>query len=67
MPLKDRRRYALADYAVEHRSDGWYFGRQLGPREKYLGPYASVASVTLMIAKHLKKEVERRDIHHPAD
>ena len=58
---KDRRRYALADYTVECRRDGWYFGRQFHPPRGYFGPYASIASVTLMIAKQLRKEVERRD------
>jgi len=55
------RRYALADYTVERRAEGWYFGRQLHSPKSYLGPYASITSVTLMIAKQLRKEVERRD------
>ena len=55
------RRYALADYTVERRAKGWYFGRQFHPPKGYAGPYASIASVTLMIARQLRKEVERRD------
>jgi hypothetical protein len=27
----------------------------------YLGPYSSMASVTLMITRHLKRELEKRD------
>ena len=55
------RRYALSDYTVERRPKGWYFGRQYHRPRNYLGPYASIASVTLMIARQLRKEVERRD------
>lgn len=53
--------YALADYTVECRARGWYFGRPHQPRSEFKGPYRSVASVTLMIARRLRKEVERRD------
>ena len=56
----DRRRYVLADYTVEQRQDGWYFGGHFDPPKTYRGPYASTASVTLMIARQLKQEVERR-------
>lgn len=55
------RRYALADFTVERRARGWYFGRQFHPPKSYAGPYASIASVTLMIARQLRREVERRD------
>jgi hypothetical protein len=61
----DKRRYVLADYTVERRSKGWYFGRPHNPPKTYLGPYVSLSSVTLMIARQLKKEVERRDVRHP--
>jgi hypothetical protein len=60
MPRADRRRYALADYSVELRDGGWYFGRQLDPVGQYRGPYGSTASVTLTIARYLKREIERR-------
>ena len=56
-----RRKYALSDFSVELRARGWYFGRQYDPANKYRGPYASIASVTLMIARQLRCEVERRD------
>jgi len=56
-----RRIYALADFSVEWRGKGWYFGRQYQAKAEFKGPYSSVASVTLMIARQLRKEVERRD------
>lgn len=57
-----KRKYALADYSVEYRPGrGWFFGRQLEKPSDYKGPYCSIASVTLMIARKLRKEVERRD------
>lgn len=61
MPPNDARRYILMDYTVEKRHRGWYFGRPYQPPKSYVGPYASVSSVTLMIARQLKREVERRD------
>jgi hypothetical protein len=56
-----RRKYALADFSVELRPRGWYFGRQYDPPSTFRGPYKSIASVTLMIARQLRREVERRD------
>ena len=56
-----RRKYALADFSVELRPKGWYFGRQYDPPGRYRGPYNSIASVTLMSARQLRREVERRD------
>jgi hypothetical protein len=46
-----KRKYALADFSVELRARGWYFGRPYDPANKYRGPYNSIASVTLMIAR----------------
>ena len=57
-----KRKYALADYSVEYRpGKGWFFGRQLEKSHHFKGPYKSVSSVTLMIARALRKEIERRD------
>ena len=57
-----RRKYALADFSVEYRAGkGWFYGRQLDKASDYKGPYKSPASVTLMIARSLRKEIERRD------
>lgn len=61
MQVDPPRRFALSDYTVERRKTGWYFGRQFHPPKSYAGPYASIASVTLMIARQLRREVERRD------
>ena len=66
MSRRDRHKYALADYTVELRDKGWYFGRPYGTsRGDYRGPYASTASVTLTIARQHKRENERR--HRPAN
>src|SRR4051812_49106858 len=58
-----RRVYMLDIFTVERRAKGWFFCRTAQDREQaaWHGPYASVASVTLMIARQLRKEVERRD------
>ena len=64
-----RRVYMLAEYTVEHRKDGWYFGRsaRFGEREELRGPYSSISSVTLVIARHLKREIAKRDAPHAAE
>jgi hypothetical protein len=63
MPETGKRVYALADYTVECKANGWYFARaaRFGERHEMKGPYASVASLTLMIARELKREISRRD------
>lgn len=63
-----KRKYALSDFSVEYRAGkGWYYGSQLAPKSDYKGPYSSIASVTLMIARNLRKEVERRDAPYNLD
>jgi hypothetical protein len=64
-----RRVYVLAEYTVEHRSDGWYFGRtsRYGDKDERKGPYGSVASVTLVIARQLKREIAKRNAAHAAE
>ena len=61
-----KRIYALADYTVEGRGDKWYFWRtaRFGDKEERKGPYSSLASVTLMIARQLKREITKRDGVH---
>lgn len=63
-----KRVYKLAEYTVECKKDGWYFGRsaRYGDKEDMKGPYASVSSVTLVIARELKREVMKRDAPHAA-
>lgn len=56
-----KRTYALAPFTVERRQRGWYYGRHSDEKSAYKGPYSSIASVTLMIARQLRKETERRD------
>lgn len=62
MQPHEQHRFVLTDYTVERRPRGWYFGRPYERPNAYLGPYVSIASVTLMIARQLRKEVERRAI-----
>jgi hypothetical protein len=69
MLVNGKRVYALAEYTVEHRNDGWYFGRtsRYGDKGEREGPYASIASVTLVIARQLKREIAKRDAAHAAE
>jgi hypothetical protein len=57
-----KRIYALADYTVECRPNGWYYARtcRFGERAEMKGPYSSIASVTLMVARELNKEITKR-------
>ena len=61
-----KRRYALADYSVENNGGKWFFWRtaRFGDKEERKGPYGSMASVTLMIARELKRELVRREKAH---
>jgi hypothetical protein len=54
----------LADYTVECRGGGWYYTRSshFSDKQKTRGPYSSMASVTLMIARELKREINKRDL-----
>lgn len=58
----DRYVYALADWTVEKRENGWYFSRTSNRhrRDEWKGPYRSESSVTLMIARELRKEIAQR-------
>lgn len=69
MPANGKRVYALAEYTVEHRTDGWYFGRtsRHGVKEERKGPYCSIASVTLVIARQMKREIAKRDAPHATE
>ena len=63
MQANAKRVYALAEYTVERRGTVWYFARasRFGDRQGTRGPYSSMASVTLMIARELKREIIKRD------
>ena len=61
-----RRTYQLADYTVEGKADKWFFWKtaRYGDKEERRGPYSSIASVSLMVARELKKEIAKRDSVH---
>jgi hypothetical protein len=61
-----KRTYALADFTVEGKAGKWYFWKtaRYGDKEERRGPYSSIASVTLMIARQLKKDITKRDAAH---
>lgn len=50
-----KRTYALGDFTVEGPADKWFYWRtaRYGDKEERRGPYSSIASVTLMIAREL--------------
>jgi hypothetical protein len=51
-------------FTVELRSKGWHYWRTYGDKEDIKGPYSSMSSVTLMIARELKRELSKRDAAH---
>jgi hypothetical protein len=54
--------YALTDWTVEKRAGGWYFSRSRSRHSKngWRGPYRSEASVAMMIARELRREIVER-------
>ena len=42
-------------------SRGWFYWPTYGEKGDAKGPYTSMASVTLMIARELKREITKRD------
>jgi hypothetical protein len=64
-----KRVYKLAEFTVERRPKGWYFTRtaRFSDKPEWRGPYSSMASVSLMIARQLKKEIEKRDAPYNLD
>ena len=59
-----KRLYALGTFTVELRPKGWHYWPTYGDKAEAKGPYSSMASVTLMIARELKKEIRKRDAPH---
>lgn len=55
-----KRTYALAGFTVEKRPKGWFF-RKTYADDDWRGPYSSPTSVSLMIARQLKREITKRD------
>ena len=64
MLANTKRVYALAEFTVELRPKGWFFWRTYGDKNDARGPYSSIASVTLMIARQLRREIGKRDAVH---
>ena len=56
-----KRLYQLGTFTVELRAKGWFFWPSYGDKSDAKGPYSSMSSVTLMIARQLKREIKRRD------
>lgn len=60
----DRPVYALRNWSVKKRAKGWYISPTTttysGEKSDWRGPYSSVASAALMIARELSKEVVKR-------
>jgi hypothetical protein len=58
--------YALDMWTVEKRPNGWYFSKSAyhGDKHNWRGPYSSEMSVTLMIARELLKEINKRYVPH---
>ena len=64
MLANTKRVYALAGFTVELRKGGWFYWSTYGEKNEAKGPYGSMASVTLMIARELKREITKRDGPH---
>jgi hypothetical protein len=62
MLANTRHIYALDMWSVEKRLSGWYFSKSAyhGDGHDWRGPYSSEFSVTLMIARELRKEIKKR-------
>jgi hypothetical protein len=61
-----RRTYALDMFTVENRGGKWFYSRSAyhGDKHEWKGPYSSMVSVTLMIARQLKREITNREDRH---
>ena len=57
--------YALTGWTVEKREKGWYFARSANRHSngEWQGPYRSEASVAMMIARQLQREIALRYQH----
>jgi hypothetical protein len=61
-PLK--RVYTLQTFTVELRDKGWFFWLTYGNKSEAKGPYKSISSLSLMMARDLKRELTKRDSVH---
>ena len=56
-----RQTFALNGWSVEQRGEYWWYGDTYRDRpDQFRGPYSSMTSVTLMIAREMVREVIRR-------
>ena len=57
--------YALTGWTVEKREKGWYFAQSANRHRNgdWRGPYCSEASVAMMIARQLRREIVERYQH----
>ena len=57
--------YALTGWTVEKREKGWYFARSANRHSngEWRGPYRSEASIAMMIARQLRREIVERYQH----
>ena len=56
-----KQNFALSGWSVEQRGEYWWFGVTYRDRpDQFRGPYSSLTSVTLMIAREMTKEYVRR-------
>jgi hypothetical protein len=59
---RERYVYALSDWMVEKRERDWYYARSANRHGStdWRGPYCSEASVAMMIARQLRREIVER-------
>ena len=56
--------YALEGWTVEKKRRGWFIKRTF-VAEDWRGPYQTETSAALMIARHMRREIIRRDAPPP--
>jgi hypothetical protein len=61
MALSHTPTFALHEFAVQRRHDGWHYW-PYGHKDRVKGPYSSEFSVCLMIARELRKELLKRNV-----
>ena len=63
--LDNRQRiYALDNWTVEKKRRGWFIKRTYSS-DGWRGPYRTEMSACLMIARHMRREIARRDAPPP--
>ena len=59
---RERYVYALSVWTVEKRARGWYYARAASQHDAadWKGPYSSLASVSMMLGRELRREIRVR-------